>query len=90
LSGEPCMVMPDWIVFRHLTLTGFWLATQLRDMARSQIEALYQELIEDISQGILNVPVETTYGIDDIKDALAHAGRENRSGKILVLPNDAS
>jgi len=90
LSGEPCMVMPDWIVFRHLTLTGFWLATQLRDMARSQIEALYRELIEDVSQGILNVPVEATYGIDDIKDALAHAGRENRSGKILVLPNDAA
>ena len=90
LSGEPCMVQPDWIVFRRLTLTGFWLATQLRDMPRSQIETLYQELIEDISQGILNVPVEATYSIDDIKDALAHAGRENRSGKILVLPNDAS
>jgi len=41
LSGEPCMVMPDWIVFRHLTLTGFWLATQLRDMPREQIESLY-------------------------------------------------
>ena len=90
LSGEPCMVQPDWIVFKHLTLTGFWLATQLRDMPRSQIETLYQELIEDISQGILNVPVEATYSIDDIKDALSHAGRENRSGKILVLPNDPS
>ena len=90
LSGEPCMVMPDWIVFRHLTLTGFWLATQLRNMARNQIDTLYQELTEDISQGVLSVPIEATYGIDDIKDALAHAGRENRSGKVLVLPNDAA
>ena len=90
LSGNPCMVQPDWIVFRHLTLTGFWLATQLRDMPREQIESLYKELIDDISQGVLDVPIAATYGIDDIKDALAHAGRENRSGKILVLPNDAS
>ena len=90
LSGEPCMVMPDWIVFRHLTLTGFWLATQLRNMARNQIDTLYQELTEDISQGVLSVPIEATYGIEDIKDALAHAGRENRSGKVLVLPNDAA
>ena len=90
LSGNPCMVQPDWIVFRHLTLTGFWLATQLRDMPREQIELLYKELIDDISQGVLDVPIAATYGIDDIKDALAHAGRENRSGKILVLPNDAS
>jgi len=90
LSGNPCMVQPDWIVFRHLTLTGFWLATQLRDMPREQIESLYKELIDDISQGVLDVPIAATYGIDDIKDALAHAGRENRSGKILVLPNYAS
>ena len=90
LSGEPCMVMPDWIVFRHLTLTGFWLATQLRDMPREQIESLYKELISDISQGVLDVPIAATYNIDDIKDALEHAGRENRSGKVLVLPNDAA
>ena len=90
LSGEPCMVMPDWIVFRHVTLTGFWLATQLRDMPREQIESLYKELISDISQGVLDVPIAATYNIDDIKDALEHAGRENRSGKVLVLPNDAA
>jgi len=90
LSGEPCMVMPDWIVFRHLTLTGFWLATQLRDMPREQIESLYKELISDISQGVLDVPIAATYNIDDIKDALEHASRENRSGKVLVLPNDAA
>ena len=90
LSGEPCMVMPDWIVFKHLTLTGFWLATQLRDMPREQIESLYKELISDISQGVLDVPIAATYNIDDIKDALEHADRENRSGKVLVLPNDAA
>ena len=89
LSGEPCMVMPDWIVFRHLTLTGFWLATQLRDMPREQIKSLYKELIDDISQGVLDVPIAATYSIDDIKDALEHASRENRQGKILVLANSS-
>ena len=87
LSGEPCMVQPDWIVFKHLTLTGFWLATQLRDMPREQIESLYKELINDISQGVLDVPIAATYNIDEIKDALEHASREKRQGKILVLPN---
>ena len=89
LSGEPCMVMPDWIVFRHLTLTGFWLATQLRDMPRDQTKALYEELIDNIAHGVLDVPIEATYGIEDIKDALNHASRENRHGKVLVLPNNS-
>ena len=90
LSGEPCMIMPDWIVFRHLTLTGFWLATRLRDMPRNRMETLYEELVDDIAQGVLHVPIEATYDIEDIKDALAHAGREGRSGKVLVLPNNMS
>jgi hypothetical protein len=35
----------------------------------------------------LRVEVEATYPIEEIKAALAHAGRAGRSGKILVLPN---
>ena len=33
------------------------------------------------------VEIEATYPIEEIKAALAHAGREGRAGKILVLPN---
>ena len=56
-------------------------------MPREQIESLYRELIDDISQGVLDVPIAATYNIDEIKDALEHASREKRQGKILVLPN---
>ena len=87
LSGEPCMVMPDWVVFRHLTLTGFWLSTHLGQMPRDQKERLYRELSGDVRDGTLNVNIEATYDISDIKDALAHAARQSRDGKIIVLPN---
>ncbi|MEE3291646.1 MAG: NADPH:quinone oxidoreductase, partial [Pseudomonadota bacterium] len=59
------------------------------DMPREQIKLLYKELIDDISQGVLDVPIAATYSIDDIKDALEHASRENRQGKILVLANSS-
>ena len=87
LSGEPCMVMPDWVVFRHLTLTGFWLSTHLGQMSRDQKERLYQELSDDVRDGTLNVNIEATYDINNIKDALAHAARQSRDGKIIVFPN---
>ena len=37
--------------------------------------------------GTLSAPVEKVYPIEDIKTALAHAQRGERSGKILVAPN---
>ena len=36
--------------------------------------------------GTLNVPVEATYGLEDIGRALAHAMRDGRGGKVLLLP----
>jgi len=87
LSGKPCMLMPDWLVFKGIDLTGFWLARRLGEMARHDTEDLYGQLSGYVADGTLNVSVEATYPIDDIKTALEHAGREGRSGKIIVTPN---
>ena len=87
LSGEPCVMTSHQLVFRGLTLTGFWLAAALRAMPRPDLETLYGDLAGRIRDGALHAPVEQTYAIEDIKAALAHAGREGRSGKILVAPN---
>jgi hypothetical protein len=37
--------------------------------------------------GLLTAPVERTYPIEEIKTAVAHAERAERTGKILVTPN---
>jgi trans-2-enoyl-CoA reductase len=87
LSGRPCMLRADQTIFKGLTLTGFWLAKQLTAMARPALEGLYADLARRVAAGELRVEVEATYGIDDIKAALEHAGRGGRGGKVLVLPN---
>ena len=40
-----------------------------------------------VADGGLQVEVEATYGLEEIKQALAHAGREGRGGKVLITPN---
>lgn len=87
LSGEPCMIMPEQAILHGITLTGFWLVKSMREMSRDEIQAMYRELCERIADGTLYVPVEATYGLEDIKQALAHAEREGRDGKILLTPN---
>ena len=87
LSGEPCQIRADQTIFKSITLTGFWLQKKLTTMARNDIEKLYQALAEQVTAGNLTVDVAATYPIEQIRDAVEHAGRGHREGKILVLPN---
>lgn len=87
LSGEPCMIRPDHTIVGGITLTGFWLVKALGALSPAGIQEMYDELARQIVDGALKAPVEATYGIEEIADALAHAGRPSRDGKVLLTPN---
>lgn len=87
LSGKPCMITADQTVFHGISLTGFWLAKVMRSMSMAELQALYAELAQYVIDGTLHVNVEASYPLTEIKQALEHASREGRSGKILVLQN---
>jgi NADPH:quinone reductase-like Zn-dependent oxidoreductase len=87
LSGTPCTLDAHQIVFRDITLTGFWLAKLMRDMQPKQIKDIYTELSHCFIDGTLKVAVEARYGLEEIQQAMAHAKRESRSGKVLLRPN---
>jgi NADPH:quinone reductase-like Zn-dependent oxidoreductase len=84
LSGEPCIVDGRETVFRDVRLQGFWLRKWFVDTTPAQIAALYRELASKVADGTLAVEVEAVYPIRKIKEAVAHAARGGRSGKILV------
>jgi NADPH:quinone reductase-like Zn-dependent oxidoreductase len=84
LSGEPCMVDGRETVFRDVRLHGFWLRKWFAETPPAQIAALYRELAAKVADGTLAVEVEAIYPIRRIKEAVAHAARGGRSGKILV------
>ncbi|MGI9486909.1 MAG: zinc-dependent alcohol dehydrogenase family protein [Geminicoccaceae bacterium] len=87
LSGEPCQIRSDQVIFKSITLTGFWLQKKLSSMTRPEIEQLYGLLAGHVASKALTVDIEATYPIEQIKNAVEHAGRVNRQGKILVLPH---
>ena len=84
LSGEPCMIDARETVFRNVSLRGFWLRRWFMETPREQIAARYRELVSKVADGTLVVEVEAVYPIQRIKEAVAHAARGGRSGKILV------
>lgn len=86
LSGQPCQLTADMVVFKGITLTGFWLAKLLGAMAPADVGSLYAGLAAQMRAGELHAPVEATYGLDELGKALEHAYRSGRSGKVLVTP----
>ncbi|HJU19735.1 MAG TPA: zinc-dependent alcohol dehydrogenase family protein [Stellaceae bacterium] len=86
LSGSEPM-MSRAALMRGVGLTGFGLSYGLAQRTKAQVRELYADLAAKMRAGILRAPVEATYPIDDITEALIHAQRRGRHGKVLVLPN---
>jgi len=87
LSGEPCQLSGASLVFRDLTLRGFWLAKWYREASAEQSGTMFAELGQMIADGSLSARVQTSYPIDQIKKAVAVAAAGGRDGKILIEPN---
>ena len=86
MSGED-PVMSRGALTGGQTLVGFILGGALARRSLEQVRALYADLGGQILKGTLSAPVEKVYPIEEIKAALTHAQRGERSGKILVAPN---
>jgi trans-2-enoyl-CoA reductase len=86
MSGEPCVVQPDAFVFRDLTLRGFWLASWFQRAPEERRRAIVGEIAGLVATGKLHAPIEATYDVRDVKDAVAAAASGGRSGKILIVP----
>ena len=87
MSGEPCQVSPSAIVFRDISLRGFWLAKWFRSATPAQQMALFGELTGLIASGKLHARIAGTYDLTQIREAVAAAAAGEREGKILVVPN---
>jgi NADPH:quinone reductase-like Zn-dependent oxidoreductase len=87
MSGEDPVMSRPALSARGVTLVGFTLTRPLARYPLEKVRALYADLARQVIDGTLSAPVEKIYAIDEIKDALAHAQRGERGGKILVAPN---
>lgn len=86
MSGQPCQVSPTHLIFRGITLTGFWLASWYSQASPERRAALYGDLTRRIARGELSAPITGHFDIRDIKQAVAAAARGERNGKVLITP----
>jgi NADPH:quinone reductase-like Zn-dependent oxidoreductase len=89
MSGEDPVMPRGALTSGGQTLVGFILGRALASRSLEQVRAIYADLGRQVLDGTLTAPVEKVYPLEDIRTAVAHAQRGERSGKILVAPNGA-
>src|SRR5712671_13387 len=78
MSLGPMSISPLEVIFKPLTVRGFWLGHP--ESATKSAPAIKQAA-EMIASGRVHIPVAATYALSSIKEAVAHA---LRGGKILL------
>jgi len=88
LSGEVCHMAPADLIFRGITLTGFWLTTWFTRTPADEVRRTMQTVVDQVAGGALHAKVEATYPLTQITDAVRHAGQPGREGKVLLVPTE--
>ncbi|WP_050930067.1 zinc-dependent alcohol dehydrogenase family protein [Aestuariivita boseongensis] len=84
LSGQPNEMDARDVVFRDVRLQGFWLFDWYRTATPEKMRDLHAFLEAKLAEGVLQTDVDARYPLDQIKEAVAHAARGGRNGKILL------
>src|SRR6267142_6952315 len=84
LSGQFPAISPKDLIYRDLSLHGFWLMNWIRNAPRTEIQEIYQKLGDLVADGSLSAAVEHVYPLEQFKEAIKQSVKSNRSGKILV------
>jgi trans-2-enoyl-CoA reductase len=87
MSGENAAIPAPELIFRGIEFKGFLLGRHLERRSAAEIDQIYAQIAERVRDGRIATPIEQIYPIDNIRDALAHAHRGARGGKILVAPH---
>ena len=84
LSPEPIALPPRDIMMPMTKVEGFYLAAYLANRSLFERISLVRNTGKLIASGVLGTSVEQTYALDDIHEALEHARRPGRTGKVLL------
>ena len=84
ISGKPFVGPAQLLIFRDVSLRGFWLPIWFKTATSDKITAMYDRLTPLVVSGAISSPVAATYKFSEIAEAVTAAAK-NR-GKVLFVP----
>jgi trans-2-enoyl-CoA reductase len=83
MARQPLKIPNGLLIFQDIAWRGFWI-THWYERVGAAAAALLGELAALAASGVITTPVEAVYPLEQIADAIVHAQRAQRGGKILL------
>lgn len=84
LSMEPLKIAGGQMIFRTLTIRGFWLTDWKIRTPKAEQERILADLLRAMSKGEVTPLVEAVFPLAEFQAALGKADTPGRSGKVLL------
>ncbi len=84
LSAQNPKLDVGLMIFKELTVKGFWLSEWMRKVDAATRAQVAGNVIGWLVSEDVSLPVEATYGLDDVVKAVEHADKPGRWGKVLL------
>ncbi len=84
MARQPLKVPNGMLIFKGLTLRGFWLTHWAASLGNERMTELYGKLAQLALNGQLRQQIAATYPLAQYRAALQHAAGGARNGKIIL------
>jgi mitochondrial enoyl-[acyl-carrier protein] reductase / trans-2-enoyl-CoA reductase len=83
MSMQPLKIPTGLLIFKDLRFRGIWINHWYDNATMAERMAAFNPLFDMAKRGLLKTKIEKTYSIDEAKEAVTHAMRDKRTGKIV-------
>src|SRR5213082_2159676 len=83
MSLQPLKIPTGLLIFKDLRFRGIWINHWYDNATPAERMAAFKPVFDMAKRGLLKTRVEKSYSIDQAKEAVTHAMRDKRSGKIV-------
>jgi mitochondrial enoyl-[acyl-carrier protein] reductase / trans-2-enoyl-CoA reductase len=84
MSLQPLKVPVGLLIFKDLRLRGIWINRWYDEATQDERMAAFEPIFEMAKRGLLAAPVEKTYPLTEVKEAMVNAAKNARSGKVVL------
>lgn len=86
MKGEPMQLSSGDLIFKQVTVKGFWGAKVSEALSGEDKRRMIGELLRLVATGALKLPVEAVFGFEEAAKAAAASAEPGRKGKIMLRP----
>lgn len=84
MSRRSLKVPNKFLIFKRIQLSGFWVTQWIKEQPQSVVESCYQQLAEWMIDNKLNQPIDSSFPLQQVDEAIQRATESKRDGKVLI------